>query len=437
MVVAPKRTFDLVVSTEWQPGDETLPDELAAGGCAGDAQDTFLRDLEAGLRNMADYFYGYTAGQMAIGKVTIYTGGEQWENANIRILANRSYRPTAFIGGVVSAPTAYYSATGSLTPAALFYPAPILLSRQWDGRGARCGPWSAPDGWRTLAHEWGHHALYLYDEYMNQFTAAEQFCDRDAPGFRLLGRAEHSPSATDSTVASLMAYHYTADQLSLWSSGATAPRLCRDTPQALVHGASDWATIARFYAGDGIASPPALAPAPRPAPPIVVDTTTASTLAARAAAGVTLGALPLDWLVGEAYLVRPNPTAGGAPARIIGQGNIVAGEAQPLRFWGVRTDKSDRAALIVQDVVGGARYSLPLDYRASASPVPLSTSAINALSAAPSTWNPSLRIAPRVTTTPGSPFSEVSGLHVELKECGSKQLNAVEFAYCPAGGCFG
>jgi hypothetical protein len=427
----PKQTFDLVVSTEWQPGSEPLPDELAAAGCPAGAEATFLDDLAAGLHSMADFFYGYTAGQLAIGKITIYTGGAQWDTANIRVLANRSYRPTAFVGGVVGAPTAYYSDTGSLSPAALFFPEPILISRQWDGRGARCGPWSAPDGWRTLGHEWAHYALYLYDEYMNQPSAAEQLCDRAAPGFRVLARGEHSGAATGTTIASLMGYHYTADQLSLWPAGAAPPAACRDTPQATVHGQSDWATVARFYAGAGVTAPDVLAPAPSPAPPVTIEIAPGGALAAHASAGVTLARLPRAGLVAQAYLVRPGGT-GGAPARIIGQGNIVAGEAQPMRFWGARPDLGDRVALVAQDPLGGARYGFPLDYRPGVAA--LSTSATNALSAPASTWNPSLRIAPRVTTPPGSKFGTVDGLHVELTECGAKALTAVDFVYCPAGG---
>src|SRR5690349_4245433 len=106
---APKITFDITVSTEWQPGDaDSLPADRTAAGCPAAASNSYQADLEAGLRAMAAYFYRYTGGQMAIGNVTIYTGGQAWESANIRILANQSYRPTAFVGGITLAPTAYY-----------------------------------------------------------------------------------------------------------------------------------------------------------------------------------------------------------------------------------------------------------------------------------------------------------------------------------------
>ena len=144
------------------------PASTIAAGCPAAGEATMLADLEQGLRSMAAQFHRFTGGQMAIDAISIHTGGERWEQANIRVLASRSYRPSAFVGGAAVAPTAYFSATGSLEPAALFYPAPVLLGRQWDGRGSRCGPWSAPEGWRTIAHEWAHHALYLYDEYLQQ-----------------------------------------------------------------------------------------------------------------------------------------------------------------------------------------------------------------------------------------------------------------------------
>ncbi len=148
----PRQRFAITVSTEWAPGSlDRLPADLAAAGCPAEGEATMLADLEQGLRAMAAQFYRFTGGQMAIDSISIYTGGERWEQANIRVLASRSYRPSAFVGGAVAAPTAYYSATGSLAPMALFYPAPVLLGRQWDGRGGRCGAWSAPEGWRTIA----------------------------------------------------------------------------------------------------------------------------------------------------------------------------------------------------------------------------------------------------------------------------------------------
>src|ERR1700752_1767085 len=81
----PKITFDITVSTEWQPGSaDSLPDDRLAAGCPAEAKNTYLDDLEAGLRAMAAYFYSYTGGQMAIANVKIYTGGEAWDTANIR-----------------------------------------------------------------------------------------------------------------------------------------------------------------------------------------------------------------------------------------------------------------------------------------------------------------------------------------------------------------
>jgi hypothetical protein len=431
--VEPKSRFAITVSTEWAPGSlDRLPADLAAAGCPAEGEATMLADLERGLRSMAAQFYRFTGGQLAIDSISIYTGGEQWEQANIRVLASRSYRPSAFVGGAAAAPTAYYSATGSLEPMALFYPAPVLLGRQWDGRGGRCGPWSAPEGWRTIAHEWGHHALYLYDEYLQQGAGREQFCGADGPGFRLLRRGERAPADTGSSVASLMAYHYTADQLSLWEPGAPPPA-CRDTPQTAAHGASAWATVERIYEADGVTAPPALAPGPSEPPPVAVTVVLPAAARERSSAAATLAALPGPPLVGQAYLIRPRPD-GGAPQRIIGQGAIVAGEALPMQLVGVQPDTGDRAAVMAPDPVGGALYSFPADYRTLTGADGLRTDAVNSLGATESGWRVSLGVRPLLYQGPGEQFSRVSGLEARLEECGEKPPTAVEFVYCPAGG---
>lgn len=433
---APKKRFAITVSTEWAPGSlDQLPADLAAAGCPAEAEATMLADLEQGLRSMAAQFYRFTGGQMAIDTINIYTGGEQWEQANIRVLASRSYRPSAFVGGVVAAPTASFSATGDPEPIALFYPAPVLLGRQWDGRGARCGPWSAPEGWRTIAHEWAHHALYLYDEYLQQGTGREQYCGADQPGFRLLRRGERAPADTGSIVQSLMAYHYTADQLSLWEPGAPPPA-CRDTPQMAVHGESAWATVERFYGADGVTAPAALTPGPTDPPPVTVTVVPSATPRERTSAMATFAALPGPPLVGQAYLIRPRPED-GAPQRIIGQGAIVAGEAMPMQLVGVQPDTGDRAAVMAPDPVGGALYSFPADYRDPAEAPPLRIDGVNDLSAAESSWRPGLTLRPLLYQGPGEQFSRVSGLEVRLEECSGKPPQAVEFVHCPVGGACG
>src|SRR5688500_6737906 len=78
----PKKRFAIIVATEWAPGSlDRLPADLAAAGCPAEGEATMLADLEQGLRSMAAQFYRFTGGQMAIDSISVYTGGEQWEQA--------------------------------------------------------------------------------------------------------------------------------------------------------------------------------------------------------------------------------------------------------------------------------------------------------------------------------------------------------------------
>jgi hypothetical protein len=106
--------FDnLTVSLEWQPG---ALDSLPLAGCpASGVATSYLADLKAGLQQTAAYLYYYSEGQLALGHITIYTDGANWADADLRVLASSSYRPAAFVGGIVKTPTPNISATNGLT----------------------------------------------------------------------------------------------------------------------------------------------------------------------------------------------------------------------------------------------------------------------------------------------------------------------------------
>lgn len=430
----PIRPLDeLTVSLEWQPGNDErfggAGGELASSNCADvEGNATYLKDLDSGLREMAAYIYSYTGGQIKLHTITIYTGGTQWDNADIRILANRSYRPTAFIGGNALAPEPFYGS--SPTPRVFFAPAPIVLGRLWDGGSARCGAWSEPAGWRTLGHEWAHYALRLYDEYMHQGSAAEQFCTNDETAFAR-SRAAGSARTVGGTLQSLMAYHYTADQLSRWEASSIPPP-CRDTPQATVYGESNWATVQRFFPDLRPPTDPSSVPAyDKSALDIaVVD----SGGLANTSATIALGHITDSEMRGPTYLIRPDPKQDGAPAQIVGQGTVVSADALPMRFWGVQTLSGDRATTLIQNPVSGATLAFPEDYHDPAVATALSTDLANVLSVEQAGWQPSLTITPQLTVTQGQQLGDVTGLVVRLNECGAKQLSEVEMAYCPAGG---
>lgn len=222
--------FNIVASLEWQPSPSG----------------TEIDQLRNGLRAASLYLADLTDDYMAIGPLTIYTNGEQWDSADLRIQAANDLRPSAFVGGIVSDTIVYESRL--VSPTLLFdptyKPAAIFLGRAWDGQNAAAGRWDSAAGYRTLIHEWAHYALFLYDEYQDN-VGATIYCTYN----RL---ATPVPSATPGA-ASAMAYHYHASEL--WHPGQTQDphpsrktQVCDETDQAHVHGRSDWETLERWFA---------------------------------------------------------------------------------------------------------------------------------------------------------------------------------------------
>ncbi|MEM8535588.1 MAG: hypothetical protein AAGF95_32455, partial [Chloroflexota bacterium] len=384
----------------------------------------YLQDLEQAFKYTSAYLYNFTEGQMSLGTIDVYTGGENWEEADIQILADSTYRPSAFVGGIVDDPTVSPFTTIDDKPI-VFYDLPIILGRLWNGEGARCGRWSNPAGWRTLGHELGHHALYLYDQYFNAVTGEPQYCT--ASGIDFGSPPYPTLIGTDDT---LMAYHYTTDKL--WRGGVAPqqgkqPISCNNTPHELIYGGgtTEWEVIKNFYPNININAPP---PPPWKTSPVfslftfngtAVQSDTVANVALDIAGGSS------ETAVGEAYLVRPRD--GQYPQRIIGQGILLPSEEEQLPFLGVVPNLADRAAVFVNDPNTGNRFAIPPN-----SITPLSLTNLNNVTAASTDWHPSIMVTP-ITTRKGSSFSEVVALNVRLEDCDA-QSEEVAFAYCPAGG---
>lgn len=221
--------FNVVASLGWEPAPES----------------GFTAELREGLRSASDYLYDLTEGQMAFGPIAIHSGGRRWASADMRFLPANEYRPSAYVGGVVSESVAY-TATATLSET-VFVPGNVFLGRYWDGDDAFdpvSGTWSTPAANRTLVHEWAHHALFLYDEY--QTTAGSRtYCACELPSL------SGCPSAD--MAASAMAFHYTAGEL--WYPPVHGePAVCKTTRQWQVHGMDDWKTLTYW---DDIQSLPA------------------------------------------------------------------------------------------------------------------------------------------------------------------------------------
>jgi hypothetical protein len=216
---SPLILFNLVVSVEW------------------DASDADLHQLARALRGASAYLFDLTDGQLAFGQVTLYENAEHWAAADIQVATNNSVRPHAYVGGLTSADSAHV----------------LRIGRAWDGQSGNQGAWDQPDGYRTLAHEFGHYALGLYDAYFGY--------EFDAQG-RLRGEydasctgPENRTPASDATNASAMDYQYTSSELAmqgapgLWTKGCEATaqwQLNRDPRSGA--GESDWDTLVRRFA---------------------------------------------------------------------------------------------------------------------------------------------------------------------------------------------
>ncbi|HEY0734795.1 MAG TPA: hypothetical protein VGD69_07790 [Herpetosiphonaceae bacterium] len=408
-------TFNVTVSLEWQPGTgDLVQKDLLTSQCGSTASagGNYLNELVAGLNQASNYLALYTNNQMRLGTVSIYTGGANWSSANIRVLADSSYRPKSFVGGIVTAPMTYASPhTGR---SQTFYPGAIHLGRLWDGTGARCGGWSMSDGYRTIGHEWAHYALYLYDEYYRQTDLAPTYCT--TTGRHLPGIPASDPAipATDS----LMAYHYRAGQV--WHGGAHGGT-CDDTPQMWVHGESDWDTVKRFY--PGVLSSDTATEVE--SVPLSVSMPGISALPLNSSANVKVRNLIAPKLTGSGYMVRVNTDK--SPQRIIGQGSLATDEIAPLPFLGVEDPAKDRAVVVMYDATG-AHFVADSD----ATPLTIGQTSLNELPLQRTSWKPCMSITPTLTPT-GSGTSLVTQLVVKLRDCAGV-TGSVRLAYCPSGG---
>lgn len=219
----PLVTFNLVVSLQWN------------------ATPAYMQEISTAVRLASDYLFDVSNGQMALGQVTIYDDGQQWEEADVQMLARQFVRPYAYIGGL-----------RSTDPADV-----IRVGRQWDrwggtGRyGTGHGYWNEADGYRTLIHEFGHYGLTLLDSYFGYIYANGQIV-----GINDRKRCTDSTldSQYDAVNASIMNMQYNASE---WSSRGAAglwSSMCEETAQWQIYQESDWETVLRRFADT--AAPP-------------------------------------------------------------------------------------------------------------------------------------------------------------------------------------
>ena len=231
----PLMLLDLEVALEWDARRDTQ----------------FLSQLDRELRRASDLLFDWSDGQVALGAITVYHDRARWDDAHIRIYASNRLRPNAVKGGLVGAERADPSPAVAET----YLPGQVRMGSVWNRFGEATSALS--DDWaRAFAHEIGHFALFLDDNYLG-FDAAGRLVSGDAcPG-----------AMTDP---------YRDDFSEFHPDGGWGQR-CASTLSQQSTGRSDWATIKALYdhAGSGFAlnAPAAFGAQPGPARvPLAVTT---------------------------------------------------------------------------------------------------------------------------------------------------------------------
>ena len=207
--------FNIVASVEW------------------DATDAYLTMLEDAFKKASAYLYDVTDGQMAFGQVTIYDKAEHWADADFQFSAKNTVRPYAFVGGITDEDTAHS----------------IRLGRGWDRTGSD-SPWNQPDGYRTIIHEFGHYALFLYDEYIGfNFNDEGEFENEIEPA--CTSTLVKNPESDDATNASIMYWQYNATELADPSPSVWQGDCLKTEQHSANNGEADWETVLRKYSGPG------------------------------------------------------------------------------------------------------------------------------------------------------------------------------------------
>lgn len=135
--------FNLIIGLEWRPSRATL------------------QDIRLAAQRASAFLYDATDGYMAIGQVII-GGPELLDAADIQVLASNRLHPRAWNEALHNKDK--YQ--------------PIRVGRGlWQKNRDLLFPWSSPEGYRTLIHEWGHYAFGMVDRYL-----VKRYFDRQGSG---------------------------------------------------------------------------------------------------------------------------------------------------------------------------------------------------------------------------------------------------------------
>ena len=198
--------FNLTVSLEWD--------------ARRDQQ--YLLQLEDDLKRASELLFDWSDGQVALGQIKVYQNREHWNDAHIRVYATNRMRPSATKGGIVD------EGTERPDPAddkIVYRAGQVRMGAVWNRYGdtdANLG-----EDWpRALAHELGHFALFLDDNYLGIKDGT------------LVSVASCPGAMSDPYLPDNDDFHPRDDQ---WDAN------CQHTLSEYTTGRADWETIKTFY----------------------------------------------------------------------------------------------------------------------------------------------------------------------------------------------
>ena len=205
----PLLLFDLDLSLEWDASND----------------EPYMAQLHADLRRTSEVLFDLFNGQVALGEINIYHAKEQWRTADIAIHASSTQRPGAILGGIVTQPLSDTLQSGEVLPD-IYRSGQVHMSATWNRFGNTEG--TLGEDWpRTLAHELGHYAFFMQDNYYGIVDGVFSTIDCQDSAMTDSYRPDYSEL--------LDADHWHDDDA------------CLQSLNALTTGRSDWETVSTFY----------------------------------------------------------------------------------------------------------------------------------------------------------------------------------------------
>jgi subtilisin-like proprotein convertase family protein len=184
----------------------------------------FLSQLDHDLQRTSEVLFDWSNGQAALGKVNVYFDRDHWDEADVQIYATNRLRPNAAQGGIV---TDWLVDPITATRVITYEAGQVSMGAVWNRYGESSG--NLGEDWpRALAHELGHYALFLDDDYLGL----------DANN-RLI--------PIDTCSGTAMSDPYRDDYSEFHPGGASWTTNCASTLAAKETGRWDWATVTTFY----------------------------------------------------------------------------------------------------------------------------------------------------------------------------------------------